>query len=208
MSGLENIIQNIKEEAEQEKKSILKEAKEEADTKKSKAEENAESEKKRITKKGRREADRIKKRKIASARRKARQKKLEAREEIIQKTLERAKEELAELRDDNERYKEVLKDLIITGGIAVGGGDLEVSVLRNDKKLISEKEIGEMTEKISKETGNETELEVLANLQNADGGTTVQKSDGSITCNNTFKAKLQRMKSSLRPKISEILFEE
>lgn len=208
MSGLENIIQNIKEEAEQEKESILKKAKNEADTKKSETEEKAETEKERIIERGRREADRIKRRTIASARREARQKKLEAREELIQRALEDAEEELAELRDDNERYKEVLKDLIITGGIAVGGGDLEVSVLRNDKKLISEKEIGEMTEKIFKETGNETELEVLANLQNADGGTIVQKSDGSITCNNTFKSKLQRMKSSLRPKISGILFEE
>lgn len=207
MNGLEKIIQQIKNKGEEKKESIIEEAEEEAEEKISQAKEKAELERKRIIEKGKKEAEQIKRRKIASARRKAHQKKLEAREKIIQQVLKEAEKELTDLRGNNKKYKEILKNLIIAGGTAVGGGNLEVSVLKNDKKMLSEEEKREMSKKITEETESETKLNVKANLQNAGGGTIVRKSDGSISSDNTFKSRLQRTKQSLRKEIANILFE-
>lgn len=207
-NGVEKIIQRIEEKAKKEEESILEEGKEKAEQKKLESERKAEKEKKRIIEKGKREADRISRRILANARKKARQKKLEVRDEIIQEVFARAKEQLGEMKENSADYKEVLKDIIIEAGLTVGGGDLEVLLLDDDKEMFSDSEIREISEQISKETGKDTSLEILAELSNRSGGAIGRKSDGKVSCNNTFEARLRRMKGSLRPKIADILFKD
>lgn len=206
MDGLEKMVEQIEEKAKQERESILKEAKEKADEKKNEGKKKAEEEKKRIIEKGKEEADRIRRRTLASARRKGRQEKLEAREKVIQEVLEDVEKELSNLRKNDERYENILKNLIEAGGVAVGGGNLEVLLSERDEDVLSNGIKSELSEKVSERTENETSLEIIPNLQNTKGGTIVQRKDGSISCNNTFEARLERLKRSLRPKIAEILF--
>lgn len=206
MEGLKKITQEIGEEAEEEAQEILKEAEEEAQEIREEGEEQAETERNRIITRGEREAERIKRRIVANARRKARQSKLQAREEVIQEVLEESKEKLSKLSDNKEEYKSILRDLIVDGGIAVGGGNLKVQVLEEDKDLISSEELEEISGEISDNTGNDTNLNLEASLKNAEGGAIVEKVDGSISSDNTFEARLERRKESLRSEVAKILF--
>ncbi|KXB02173.1 hypothetical protein AKJ44_01215 [candidate division MSBL1 archaeon SCGC-AAA261F17] len=206
MEGSDKIIQQISDKAKEEREGILEEARKKAENLKSAAQKKTDAEAKKVIREGEMEAEREKRRILASARTKARQTKLEAKEKLIQEVFETAKSELAKLRDDNQEYQEILENLIVSGGIAAGGGSLEVLVLRKDKELLSDDRVKELSKQISKETSEETSLNVLAKLTNATGGAIVQKSDGSIRCNNTFEARLERMKDSLRTEIAGMLF--
>lgn len=208
MSGLEKIIDRIHTKAEEKRESILKEARKEAKEKKSEAQERAEEEKQRIIAKGEKEAKQIKRRELANTRKSARENKLEAREEKIQEVFKKSREELGELKEDEEKYGRVLKSLIISGGTAMDGGELSILISESDEKLLEDSDIREAEEKIAEETGRETDLDILPRLEDGKEGAIVQKKDGSISSNNTFEARLKRMKSSLRSEIADILFEE
>lgn len=205
MNGIQKMIRQIKEKAEKEKKSILEKAKAEADKKISEAKKKAENKKEKIMGKGHRESEKEKQRILASARSKKRQKKLKAREEIIQDTFEKAKDELSKLRKSDD-YPEILENLIVTGGVSVGGKDLKVLMSEKDKDLISENDKSEIEEKISEETGEETSVELDFTLKNTNGGAIIQRKSGNIVCDNTLEARLERQKDSLRKEVAQILF--
>lgn len=206
MEGLKNITREIGEEAEEQAEEILNEAREEAEEIIEEAEEQAQTERKRIISRGEREANRIKRRIVANARREARQSKLQAREEVIQEVLQESKEKLLELKDNEEEYKSILKNLIVSSGIAIGGGDLKVLVLEEDEQLISSEDLKAISEDISEDTGKDTKLDLEASLKNVEGGAIVEKADGSISSDNTFKARLDRKKESMRSEVAKILF--
>ena len=205
--GLKKIIGKIEEKAKGEAESVLEDAKKESEEITEEAEKKAKQEKEKIREKGMKEAKKQKQRILSNARRDTRQKKLGVREEFIDEVFEKTEKRLENLRG-NEEYESILKDLIIDGGITVGGEDIDVLVLEGDEKKISAEDKKEMENEISDETGKDTELTLESELEDAKGGTIVKKSDGSVSCNNTFSKRLSRKRDSIRPKIAEILFEE
>lgn len=206
MKGLDKMTQRILSDAEKESKKVIGEAKEEAERKKSSAEKKAEAEAEKILNEGEREAKRIEHRILASARLKARQLKLDAQESLIQEAFSKAKDELIGLGRDQQKYQKILEELVKAGGIAIDGGELEVQILKKDKKFLPEVTARNLAKEISKSAGNETSLKISTILGNASGGVVVQKADGSVKCDNTFEARLRRIKHSLRSKAAEILF--
>ncbi|MFP4006052.1 MAG: V-type ATP synthase subunit E [Candidatus Hadarchaeia archaeon] len=204
--GLEGIIEEIKGQAEEERDSILEAAERKAEEIKSGSEKKAEQERNKIIEKGKRESETIKKRILASARKDSRQKKLETREEMIQEVIKRTKEKLDALKEDGN-YKEVLINLIESGGETVGGGKLKVLISRKDDGILSKQDIEEISKKITEETGEETSIQITDELPNSKGGAIVEKKDGSVSCNNTFESRLERMENTLRTEIAEILFQ-
>lgn len=207
MKSLDRITQSIKEETEEKKEKILKEAKEKTENKKSESREKAQLKSKKIIKEGEEEADKIERKILSTARMKSRKRKLEAREETINKVFASAMEELEDLRENQEKYQETLENLIRDGGVAIGGGDLEVLVSEGDD-FLSEERIEKLSKNISEETRKDTSLKLINELNSASGGAIVHKSDGSLRCNNTFEARLKRMKDSLRTKVAEMLFKK
>ena len=205
--GLKKIIGKIEEKAKGEAESVLEDAKKESEEITEEAEKKAKQEKERIQERGMKEARKQSQRILSNARRDTRQKKLGVREEFIDEVFEKTEKRLENLRG-NEEYESILKDLIIDGGITVGGEDIDVLVLEGDEKKISAEDKKEMENEISDETGKDTELTLESELEDAKGGTIVKKSDGSVSCNNTFSKRLSRKRDSIRPKIAEILFEE
>lgn len=207
MEDIKQITQSLEKEADEKKEKIIQEAKEKAEEKKSAAHKEAEEEAEEIIEEGEREAESIVRRVLSSARTEARRKELEFKDSLSEEVFERAMERLKDLREDQEEYEETLVNLIRDGGISVGGGDLEVFILEGDN-FLSEKQIEEIEKDISEQTGKDTSIELLEKLDRAFGGAVVRKSDGSLQCNNTFKARLDRMKSSLRTQVTKTLFEE
>lgn len=207
MSGLDKILERINEKAEKQREEILEEARQKAEDKKSEGREEAELEKEKIIQKGKQEADREKRRIIANAQAKVRRKELETREELIQEAFENARKELSKLKNDEEEYQDILEDLIKSGGITVGGGKLRALVSEDDEELLSNKLVKNLEKEIKNETGKETSIKVEPELEDSCGGVIVEKGDGSVRCDNTFEARLSRMKSEIRTKIAEVLFE-
>lgn len=206
MDNIEKITESLEKEAKEKKEEIIAEAKEKAEEKKSEAREKAEDISGDIIEEGKREAKAMEKRILSSAKTEARRKKLGFKDEMSKKVFEEVDKRLKELKDDREGYQETTKNLIIDGGIAVNGGDLEV-LLPTGESFLSEEEIDELEEKIESETGKETSLDVLEELEKSKGGAIVRKSDRTLQCNNTFEARLERMKNSLRTKVIDELFE-
>lgn len=206
MESLDRIKQSVQKEAEDKKEKIFKEAEEKAESEKSASRKRAQQESNEIIQAGEEEADAMERRIISSARMKSRRRKLEAREEIIEKTFTGAMEELMDLREDQQKYLKTMENLIRDGGIAIGGGDLEVLVLEGDD-LLSEEQVEKLSTDISEATGEDTSIKLLDELDSASGGAIVQKSDGSVRCDNTFEARLERVKDSLRTEVAEMLFE-
>lgn len=206
MESIQRIKDSLKEETEEKKEEIYGEAKREIKEIKAEAQRKANSKAQEIIEEGKREADAEAKKILSNARMKARRKKLEFKDEIGKKVFEKAKEELQGLKDEQEKYKKTMENLIENGGISVGGGSLEV-LLPKGEDFLSEDRVKEIEEKISSETGKETSLSFLEELDKTTGGVIVRRSDGKMQCNNTFEARLERMKDSLRTEVSKILFQ-
>lgn len=207
MNGLQKMIQEIEKKSEQKKNSILEEARETAEEKIEEAERKAEKERNRIIEKGKEKAETEKKRILARARQDGRKKELETREKIIEEVIEKVKEEISELIDDRDEYRDILIGLIEESAVYLGGGDLKVYVLDKDKDMLEKEVIKELSENISRKTDNDTSLDISADFPKSKTGVMVEKRGGNVSIDNTFEARLKRMKGSLRPKIAEILFE-
>lgn len=207
MEDIEKITESLRKEAEEEKKNIISEAEEKAEEKKSEAREEAEEKAEEIIEEGKRKAEAETKKILSTARTKARRKKLEFKDEMSEEVFERAMKKLDELKDDNSKYRKIMKNLIIEGGISIEGGDLEVLIPEGDN-ILSEEDIQDIEEEINNSTGVESSIEVLENLEDSRGGAIVRKSDGTLQSDNTFEARMERMRDSLRTEIIEILFEE
>ncbi|MCD6247912.1 MAG: hypothetical protein J7J17_00395 [Hadesarchaea archaeon] len=204
--GLEEIVRRILRSAEKERAKIIGESERALREKKSSAEQEARAEAERILEEGKREAKEAEGRILASARLKARRLKLETQEKLIQEVFSRANDELTRARESERRYKKILEGLVESGGVATGGGELEVQILKKDEKFLPKSTLHKLARRISKSTGIKTSLRISATLKNVGGGVVVQKADGSVKCDNTFEARLGRMRRSLRNQVARILF--
>ncbi len=206
MDNIEKITESLEKEAEEKKEKIIAEAEEKAENIKSRAQEEADEKSEEIIEDGKSEADAIEKRILSNAKTEARRKKLRFKDEMSERVFRRAREELRDLNEDQERYEKTVENLIIDGGISVDGGDLEI-LLPKGEDFLSEEKISELERKISEKTGKDTSIDILEELKKSENGAIVRKSDGTIECNNTFEARLNRMKDSLRRKVIDMLFE-
>ncbi len=207
MNGLQKIIQQIEEKSENRKEAILQEAREKAEEKKESAKKEAEREKEKIIEKGKREAEIRGRRILAGVRQENRQKKLSIKEDIIQEVWEKSEDELFSLKDNEGKYRNVLKHLIEEGGKALDGGELIVRISEDDDGIFSKKILKDISKEISEEIGEKTSIEVSSDLSGSKGGVVIEKKQGNVSIDNTFEARIKRMKQSLRPKLAEILFE-
>jgi V/A-type H+-transporting ATPase subunit E len=204
--GLDKIIQKILGSAEKESERILSEAKKEFNEKLASTRKEAEQKGNAIIERGKREATMIEQRTLAGARIKSKQMKLNLQEKLIKEIFSVATQELTNLRKDKKAYGEAMKALIKEAGIAVGGGDLEAQVRKEDQNIFSGQEVQQLAEGISRSTGERSTLSVSPTSISTMGGVIVQRANGSVKSDNTFEARLKRMEEDLRRKVATILF--
>ena len=207
MNGLQKIIQQIEEKSEKRRDELLQEAREEAEERKESAKKEAEREKEKIIEKGKREAEINKRRILAGVRQDNRQRKLSIKEDVIKEVWEKAQDRLFEIKEDEDEYRSVLKHLIKEGAKALNGGELEVQVSKEDEGILSQEELEGISENISDGTDNKVSIDVSPELPSSKGGVVIERKRGNVSIDNTFEARIKRMKGSLRPKLAEILFE-
>jgi len=204
--GLDRIIQKILGSAEKESERILSEAKKGFNEKLASTRKEAEQKGSAIIGRGEREAKMIEQRTLAGARIKAKQMRLDIQEKLVKEIFSAAEQELANLRKDRKAYAEAMRGLIKEAGIAVGGGELEIQMGKEDRKLFSSQELQRLAEEISKSAGERSTLSVYPTSISTMGGAIVQRANGSVKSDNTFEARLKRMERDLRRRVAAVLF--
>lgn len=190
---IKKIISKIKEDAEREAEKIKEKARKKEEEILKKAEAEAKSKSDEILNQGKKEAELEKQRILANAKLQAKKIKLDVKEKIIEKSFSLAEEKLKEL-VSSEEYEKILKDLIREAISTLGREDLEVLCRKEDEKIVK---------KIIKDLSG---VELAKDNISTIGGVIVRSKDRQVQVDNTFEARLTRMRDDLRIEVAKILF--
>ncbi|MDT8357703.1 MAG: V-type ATP synthase subunit E family protein [Methanomicrobiaceae archaeon] len=195
--GADQIIARIREDAEAKAAAIRREGEEEADRILRDGEKAAMDEYQRILEHGRGECMEMAARIRSQARLDAKRMVRRAREKGIRRSFQDGEAAFGSL-PETDRYPLILATLIEDGTGSMGEGEVHIISNERDRELIR----GLLPEL------SETEVEVCLSHECAitSGGVILVSEDGRISVNNTFEARLERLRSDLVHRVSEILF--
>ena len=199
---IEKIEEIIINEAKAKAEEIITKAKEKAQKILDEAKREAEKEVNEIINRRKADAEARARRIISEARLEARLKLLNAKEEVISNAFDTALERLKEFCQTPE-YKEVLENLIKDAAITIGGGNLEVLLSENTN---IEPDLSKIAKEIEKQTGTATSIVISKDKVKSIGGAIVRSLDQSFTLDNTFEARLERVREQLRVSVANVLF--
>ena len=141
------------------------------------------------------------KRELGQSRLQAKMNFLSEKESGIKTVFEEGKKQLASVITSSD-YPTILGNLIVSAGTSLGGGELIVSVKKNDASKIN---VGDLAQKISSNTGNQTSISVGSDEPKTKlGGAIIKKSD--LWVDNTFESIIERRTESIRAEIAKILY--
>jgi vacuolar-type H+-ATPase subunit E/Vma4 len=140
---------------------------------------------------------------FAEARRKANWMVLSEKELAVNGVLNEVRENLCSLAH-SKKYIRTLGRLIVDGGVALGGGKLEVALNEIDSRLPLD--LGSMAEVVAEKTQTESELQISREYVKTSGGAIIRKAEGRILVDNTFEAILKRSEPHVILKIAKVLF--
>ena len=199
---IEKIEEIIINEAKAKAEEIITKAKEKAQKILDEAKREAEKEVNEIINRRKVDAEARARRIISEARLEARLKLLNAKEEVISNAFDAALERLKEFCQTPE-YKEVLENLIKDAAITIGGGNLEVLLSENTN---IEPDLSKIAKEVEKQTGTATSIVISKDKVKSIGGAIVRSLDQSFTLDNTFEARLERVREQLRVSVANVLF--
>lgn len=199
--SVDKICSRIREDGEKEIESILEKAKQTADDIVARANHAGEEAAGKILKEAREKGEMARKRLLSSVNLEVKRAKLRAREEIVQTVNERVGKALAGYRKSGD-YASVLTGLVLEAVSALEGDSFIVRANREDIDLVE----GTVFPAVRKAVGERTisKLEAKPFERPASGGVQVGVPDGNVIYDNTFEARLYR----LREEIRNIIFEE
>jgi V/A-type H+-transporting ATPase subunit E len=194
-SAIDNVVGKVVEEAKQEILKVLEVGKIEAEEILYQVQREAELEAGKILSSKDRQVESLTRRVIGSAELEARNKSLRMVEDSINKVFAKA---LGELKKNKPKeYKGAMKKMVEEALESVGSKKTVLSCNQEDKSLV---------EGLAKQVGKEKGFDVTVSdkaLQCA-GGVKAAAVDGSITYDNTFEARLDRMRPVLRKSVADL----
>ena len=200
MSGIEYTVKKVSDEALAEMLQTISESKSAAQEIVTRKMNEAQAEVLRISEQEKRQAEALKRQITGSAEMTARNKTLEIVEQSLNAAFSQALQKLESMTGDS-KYEGVLKSMILEGVDEVGGNEFVVSANTGDQQAV-QKVIGEVSRERSV-----TIARSATRLNTSVGGVVIASSDGYITFDNTFEARLERIKPTLRKQIAK-LFED
>jgi vacuolar-type H+-ATPase subunit E/Vma4 len=189
--------------AEEKAKEILNQANQIANDISDDAKMRAERLSKGIIEQAKKEADLELRREIAKAKLTARSDTLKKKEEIINDVFDQAQKKLIGFISSPE-YVTTLNNLITEAATGLSGGDLKIKIQTGHGKHI---DISRIQQRVTQQTGTTTTLSVAEEDLRSIGGAIVTNTNETILIDNTFEARLRRMREEIRTKIAKILFE-
>ena len=128
---------------------------------------------------------------------------LSRKEKIISTVMKEAKQSLQNL-TQTKKYVPMLENLIIEGGVILGGKKIEVFLNTKDSKLPLD--FNKITKKVISRTKTEAKMSLSKEKIQTIGGVLLRTKDGKVIMDNTFDDKLRQKEKILKDKISKILF--
>ena len=200
MSGIDYTVKKVSDEALAEMLQTISESKAAALEIVSRKMSETQAEVIRISEQEKRQADSLKRQIIGSAEMTARNQSLEIVEDNLNAAFSQALQKLESTTSDS-RYEKVLSSMISEGVEEVGGNEFVVSASTRDQQVVQK-----VIDEVSREKGV-TIARSATRLNDSVGGVVIASSDGYVTFDNTFEARLERLKPTLRKQIAQ-LFEE
>ncbi|MHA1975961.1 MAG: V-type ATP synthase subunit E [Candidatus Hodarchaeales archaeon] len=205
MSDIQQLEQEILQDAQSNAENILKEAKKEANEILSQAK-NKSGEIKRKVEQENREKQEIEVQRELSRIRINNKIELEnLKESLVQEIFDDSINKIRSMREQkDQRYLNALSELIILSGTILEGGEMNITLHPDDSEIIDK---NSLEAEIAKKTGTTTKLNVSSSEEDlVNGGVISQK--GSLIVNNTFNAVFDRRKEAIRNKLSSAIFNE
>ena len=157
---------------------------------------------------------------------KTRLKVLSARQELLDDLFERARDQLESYSEDESKYQEICKNLILEGLYALNEGKVAVRARKEDYEVVKksiEDAKKEYKEKVSKDIEIEldeknpqpeasyvfpiaTVVRAITNTLPRSGGVSIVGTGGRIDINNTFEERLKLLETDALPMVRTSLF--
>lgn len=200
-SGTDKIISSIMSEAKAKADVIISEAQVEVNSINQNAEVKAEAEKNKVLDNGKKQSDMRYQQIISEAKMNARRAVMGAKEEIIEIVFDEAVNNLTEIASSNDQdYVDSLANMIKEAAEELGGGELIISMKKEDEDKIKDK-----LSEIAADVSSETTFTIGEPIETI-GGAILKTKNGDIEVNNTIEARLLRFKKLLRSEVANVLF--
>jgi V/A-type H+-transporting ATPase subunit E len=208
--GVDKIISHIQASVDREVAEVLQKAREEADSIKKDAEQRAEAEAQKVLSQGKRAAALEGQKIIAETKLEFRRKKMDAQEEAIAASFQDATKFLGALAEKEQQdsfvYKDIMFNLIGAACEIVTGGKVELVLSKRDRERFDKRMMGELHTFVQKSTGRDISLSLAEETIPCIGGVMVRDLEKQIEVDNTFEAKLSRLKERIRVDVAKRLF--
>ncbi|GAA5821348.1 hypothetical protein JCM10212_000983 [Sporobolomyces blumeae] len=143
---------------------------------------------------------------VSNQNNKARLQLLEKREELLEQVFDEARSKIGETTQDEKKYGELLKELILQALYTLMEKDIHVSGRPKDKALL-EKAAEAAAKEFEDKAGYKVKIDVDDELGDKSNGGVLLKGYGSrITVNNTLDERLRLLEERMLPEIRESLF--
>ena len=196
VEDIEMLERAILTEARDETEQIIAEAKKKAEAIRKRAQEQAEEERKAILERASQDAERLRSQAVATAQLKARSLQLAHREQLLERVFKAVKEKLPEVQKRPD-YDQVVAMLLRE---ALTQLRVNKAVVRADET--TQKTLKKSLDEISKELNVEL---TMGDVLEEGIGVVVDAADGKIHYDNTLETRLNRLQSTLRSSVYQIL---
>ena len=208
--GVQKIIAEIEKSTDREVSDIMQGARKKVDVSLFEAKKKADQERSAIVSRGDQEARRESQRILAEARIKAKRDKLNAREEMVRISFDRARDKLVRMAQegssDGIEYLNVLKRLIKESVKSAGVKSIEVILTVKDKALINQELLDSVASELESDLGFKAQLMISEEVFSGIGGVIVRESDGRVCVDNSFDARIERFRGTVRMRVARELF--
>jgi V/A-type H+/Na+-transporting ATPase subunit E len=159
------------------------------------------SEVQRIAEQEERQADALRRQIIGAAEMSARNKSLEIVEENMNEAFSQSMTSLRAATSGAD-YQRVLKGMVGEAIDQIGGDSFSVQCTPKDRDAVNR-----VIQQLSSEKNVNLNIDSDAPLSDSIGGVVVKSSDGFVTFDNTFEARIERLKPALRKQIAQLFAE-
>ncbi len=197
MSGIDYTVKKVSDEALNEMIQNIADSKNAALEVVTKKMAEAQTEAVRISEQERRQAEALKRQIIGSAEMTSRNRTLEIIEDNLNSAFSQALKKL-ESTTSGADYARIMKSLVLEGMDEVGGNDFVISANTRDQQNLQQ-----VIDSVSREKGVKI-TRSDSRLSNTVGGVVISSADGFVTFDNTYEARLERLKPELRKQIAQL----
>ena len=199
------LISGIETDARAEREKIIKEAQSQAAEKKKYSEKKIESLLDEARAKAQEQAEAAKKKIISAAEREVKRRSMRIRDTVMQDIMDRVEKKLGSMTGD-ENYRSVLIGWLTEAAIGLDTESAGVNASSEERKLIDDKMLSEVTERVRRQTGGQVELTLSDAEPLKSQGVVLTAADGRTAFNNQVKTRMLRNKREIQTLIYNTLF--